>query len=314
MYTASINGLFAISSNEVNVCGMPCLVANSSARSCVREHTAASSKRSSCRPPAMTQSVMLLVPTTPNRIFFIIQVFSQSYDKLFVIQKIDCIFAPMKIVVSEEIKNACPQFAGIAIAATVKNTSYCEALWQKIDEFTVRYREMYTTDSIKDMVTIRATREAYKKCGKDPSRYRPSGEALCRRILRGIPLYQIDTLFDLINLVSIRYGYSIGGFDADKFEGDTLTLGIGKAGEPYEGIGRGELNIEGMPVYRDAIGGVGTPTSDNERTKLGLETTRLLTIINGYSGKEGLREAADYMVELIKEFASAENVELIEFE
>ena len=220
----------------------------------------------------------------------------------------------MKIIVSEEIKSACPQFAGIAVAATVKNTSYSEALWQKIDEFTVRYREMYTTDSIKDMVTIHATREAYKKCGKDPSRYRPSSEALCRRILRGIPLYQIDTLVDLINLVSIRYGYSIGGFDSDKFEGDTLTLGIGKAGEPYEGIGRGTLNIEGMPVYRDAVGGVGTPTSDNERTKLGLETTHLLTIINGYSGKEGLREAADYMVELMKEFASAEDVELIEFE
>ena len=220
----------------------------------------------------------------------------------------------MEIIVSEEIKNACPQFAGIAVSATVKNIPYSEELWRKIDEFTVRYREMYTTDSIKDMVTIRATREAYKKCGKDPSRYRPSGEALCRRILRGIPLYQIDTLVDLINLVSIRYGYSIGGFDADKFEGDTLTLGIGKAGEPYEGIGRGELNIEGRPVYRDAIGGVGTPTSDNERTKLGLETTRLLAIVNGYSGKEGLRDAANYMVELLKEFASAENVGLIEFE
>ena len=220
----------------------------------------------------------------------------------------------MKILVSQEIKDACPQFAGMAIAATVKNTPYCEALWQKIDEFTVRYREMYTTDSIKDMVTIKATRDAYKKCGKDPSRYRPSGEALCRRILRGIPLYQIDTLVDLINLVSIRYGYSIGGFDADKFEGDTLTLGIGKAGEPYEGIGRGELNIEGMPVYRDAVGGVGTPTSDNERTKFGVETTRLLTIINGYSGKEGLQEAAEYMVELLEEYASATDVQLIPFE
>lgn len=98
----------------------------------------------------------------------------------------------------------------------------------------------------KDMTTIHATREAYKKCGKDPSRYRPSGEALCRRILRGISLYQIDTLVDLINLVSIRFGYSIGGFDADKIVGDALVLGIGKAGEPYEGIGRGELNIEGM--------------------------------------------------------------------
>lgn len=219
----------------------------------------------------------------------------------------------MKIEVSKEIKEACPSFAGMAVLATVENTPYNEALWKKIDEFTIRYREMYTTDSIKDMVTIRATREAYKKCGKDPSRYRSSGEALCRRILRGIPLYQIDTLVDLINLVSIRFGYSIGGFDADKIVGSSLELGIGKAGEPYEGIGRGTLNIEGMPVYRDTEGGIGTPTSDHERTKLGLETTHLLTIINGYSGKDGLQEAADYMVELLKEYASATEVSVFEF-
>ena len=219
----------------------------------------------------------------------------------------------MNIEVSEEIRRACHQFAGVAILATVKNTSYNETLWKQMDEFTIRYREMYTTDSIKDMSTIRATREAYKKCGKDPCRYRPSGEALCRRILRGIPLYQIDTLVDLINLVSIRYGYSIGGFDADKIAGDSLVLGIGKAGEPYEGIGRGELNIEGMPVYRDAVGGIGTPTSDHERTKLGLKTTRLLTIINGYSGKDGLQDASDYMVELIKEYASAKDITVFEF-
>lgn len=219
----------------------------------------------------------------------------------------------MKIEVSSEIRTACPAFAGVAISAKVVNTAYNEELWKKINEFTVRYREMYTTDSIKDMTTIHVTREAYKKCGKDPSRYRPSGEALCRRILRGISLYQIDTLVDLINLVSIRFGYSIGGFDADKIVGDALVLGIGKAGEPYEGIGRGELNIEGMPVYRDAVGGIGTPTSDNERTKLELGTTHLLTIINGYSGKEGLRDAADYMIELLKEFASAEDIKQIEF-
>lgn len=219
----------------------------------------------------------------------------------------------MKIEISEEIRKACPQFVGAAITATVKNTAFNETLWRKIDEFTVGYREMYTTDSIKDMAAIRATREAYKKCGKDPSRYRPSGEALCRRILRGIPLYQIDTLVDLINLVSIRYGYSIGGFDADKIQGDTLVLGIGRPGEPYQGIGRGELNIEGMPVYRDAIGGIGTPTSDNERTKLELGTTHLLTIINGYSGKEGLQEAVGYMLELLEEFVSAEETQVFYF-
>lgn len=219
----------------------------------------------------------------------------------------------MKITVSEEIRKACPEFAGMAVVASVKNTSYNEALWKNIEEFTKLYREMYTVDSIKDMPAIRATREAYKKCGKDPSRYRPSGEALCRRILRGLPLYQIDTLVDLINVVSIRYGYSIGGFDMDKIQGDSLELGIGRAGEPYEGIGRGELNIEGMPVYRDAVGGIGTPTSDHERTKLGLETTNLLAIINGYSGKEGLEEAARYMVQLLEDYASATDIRLIEF-
>ncbi|WP_300726952.1 B3/4 domain-containing protein [uncultured Bacteroides sp.] len=219
----------------------------------------------------------------------------------------------MEIEVSDELRNAWPQFRGVAVFATVKNTQYSEALWQRIGEFTELYRSKYTTDSIKEMPAIQATRQAYKKCGKDPSRYRPSSEALCRRILRGIPLYQIDTLVDLINLASIYSGHSIGGFDLDKIQGDKLVLGIGKAGEPYEGIGRGELNIEGMPVYRDAVGGVGTPTSDNERTKLSLETTHLLAIMNGYSGSEGLEESVNYMIGLLKEFAEATDVKLVYF-
>lgn len=212
----------------------------------------------------------------------------------------------MHFIISDEIRKACPQFRGLAILADVHNTAYCEPLWQEIEHFTQEYRQRYTTESIKTMRPIQATREAYKRCGKDPSRYRPSAEALCRRILKGSPLYQIDTLVDLINVVSIASGYSIGGFDADKIEGDTLTLGIGRAGEPYEGIGRGELNIEGMPVYRDARGGIGTPTSDNERTKLTLQTTRLLTIINGYSGEDGLRETGDYMQELLRRYAGSD--------
>lgn len=216
----------------------------------------------------------------------------------------------MNIQVSEEIKKLCPRFCGLAVMADVQNSPYCEPLWQEIDRFTQDYRARYTTDSIKSMRPIQATREAYKLCGKDPSRYRPSAEALCRRILKGSPLYQIDTLVDLINLVSIASGYSIGGFDADKIAGDTLTLGIGRAGEPYEGIGRGPLNIEGMPVYRDAEGGIGTPTSDNERTKISPDTTRLLAIINGYSGEEGLLEAGRYMQDLLRRYAASDGGEM----
>ncbi len=219
----------------------------------------------------------------------------------------------MKITVSEELKNVCPQFAGVAVRATVRNSVCNEDLWKEIDEFTAHYRETHTLESVKDFAPIRATREAYKRGGKDPSRYRPSAEALCRRILRGIPLYQIDTLVDLINEVSIRFGYSIGGFDADKIQGDTLVLGLGKAGEVYEGIGRGALNIEGMPVYRDAEGGIGTPTSDHERTKLDLGTTHLLAIINGYDGREGLPDAASFLVKRLQTFAAAEGVEVSYF-
>ena len=217
------------------------------------------------------------------------------------------------ILVSDEIKERCPDFRGLAILAEVKNTPFCEALWQEIEHFTQDYRQRYTTDSIKSMRPIQATREAYKRCGKDPSRYRPSSEALCRRILKGNPLYQIDTLVDLINVVSIASGYSIGGFDADKIDGNTLTLGIGRAEEPYEGIGRGMLNIEGMPVYRDASDGIGTPTSDNERTKLTLQTTHLLAIINGYSGTEGLHEAGIYLQELLRRHAGSDGGIIIEF-
>lgn len=219
----------------------------------------------------------------------------------------------LTIEVSDELRQAWPRFRGAAVFAEVRNTPYNEALWRRIDEYTALYRERYTVDSIKEMPSIQATRQAYKVCGKDPSRYRPSSEALCRRILRGIPLYQIDTLVDLINLVSIWCGHSIGGFDLDKIEGGRLVLGIGKAGEPYEGIGRGELNIEGMPVYRDAAGGVGTPTSDNERTKISADTSRLLTIINAYSGEEGLGDAVAYMTGLLEEFAEAKNVKVVYF-
>lgn len=209
----------------------------------------------------------------------------------------------MKIIVSEEIKSVCPSFVGACVEAQVKNSSYCQALWDEINALAKKYKQTLTNESLKELSGIAATRKVYRACGKDPSRYRPASEALIRRMLQGKNLYQIDTLVDLVNLASIAYGYSIGGFDADKFEGDTLTLGVGKAGEPYEGIGRGMLNIEGLPVYRDEKGGVGTPTSDNERTKMTTSTTHLVVLINGYDGnEEQVRANAEYIQELLRKY------------
>ena len=213
----------------------------------------------------------------------------------------------MKIIVSHEIEQVCPGFVGAAVDAHVVNTPYCAELWDEIHQLEARFRQELTTESLKELPGIAATRRVYKACGKDPSRYRPASEQLIRRMLQGKELYQIDTLVDLVNLASIAFGYSIGGFDADKFVGDTLTLGIGKEGEPYEGIGRGMLNIAGLPVYRDAQGGVGTPTSDNERTKMTIGTTHLVVLINGDDGNEQrVADNARFIQELLRKYCQSD--------
>ena len=216
------------------------------------------------------------------------------------------------LTLSTELTSRCPEYRGAAVYAEVVNSPFSEGLWQEIDAFTQEMRARDTADSIKQQHAIAATRDAYRRLGKDPSRYRPSAEALRRRLLRGLELYRIDTLVDLINLVSLRTGYSIGGFDADKIQGTELCLGVGQAGEPFEGIGRGPLNIEGLPVWRDAQGGIGTPTSDHERTKMDVGTRHILAIINGYDGDERrLHEAAEMTQELLRKYAGSDGGEVV---
>lgn len=213
------------------------------------------------------------------------------------------------VSISEEIAKACPDLHVAVVACDVKNTVYDEQLWKEITEMENTIRSSGKLEDINKFLPIQATRQAYKRLGKDPNRYRPSAEALRRRIFRDLPLYKIDTLVDIINLLSIQSGYSIGGFDAAKMDGN-LVLGVGKEGEVYHGIGRGELNIAGLPVYRDNLGGVGTPTSDEERTKIDINTEKLLMIINGYSGKDGLQEAVAYGVSLLTRYVSITNLEM----
>lgn len=217
-----------------------------------------------------------------------------------------------KIVVTEEIKSVCPEFVGLAFEAQITNTPFSEELWKEIEKVGEDYRKRLTTDSLKDITSIAATRRIYKLCGKDPSRYRPAAEALIRRILKGQDLYRIDVAVDLINLASMAYGYSIGGFDADQIVGNVLSLGIGQKDEPYEGIGRGILNIEGLPVYRDEVGGIGTPTSDHERTKITLDTTHLLVLINGYDGnEENIVRCGEFIQDLAVKYLMATNSKIL---
>lgn len=220
----------------------------------------------------------------------------------------------INISVSEEIKSIAPQFLGVAIIADVKNTPFDENLWNEIHTLWNKLSSELTNESIKNNAAIKATRDVYKALGKDANRYRPSAEALLRRITKNQELYKINTLVDLINLFSIQTGYSIGGFDYNKIQGNTLILGAGKNGEAFQAIGRGPLNIEGLPVYRDQIGGIGTPTSDEERTKLDLSTTKLLMLINAYDGKTDLlNKTIENTKDLLLKYASAKNITIFEY-
>ena len=112
----------------------------------------------------------------------------------------------IQIKVSDEISSVCPTFVGACVEARVVNTPYNDRLWNAIHEVEQRLRNELTTDSVKSLPSIAATRAVYKLCGKDPSRYRPASEQLIRRMLQGKELYEIDTLVDLVNLAPIAYG------------------------------------------------------------------------------------------------------------
>lgn len=209
----------------------------------------------------------------------------------------------MQITISNTFHDVCPKFIGGAILAEVKNSATTPELWAEIERIANVLRNNYTTDTIKEQSGIAATREAYRRAGKDPSRYRPACEQLARRILQGKDLYSIDQLVDFGNLVSLYCGYSTAMLDAEKILGENITLGIGTSGEPYEGIGRGVLNIENLPVYRDEEGGFATPTSDSVRTMISADTKHILLLINGYDGnEERLTDALNYAYEGLKRF------------
>lgn len=210
--------------------------------------------------------------------------------------------------------NAASPFRVFVIEAHIVNHPTSDELWQEIEDARSFIAARYQIADLRHRPAIDATRAVYKALGKEPNRYRPSAEALSRRAVHGVEFYRSLAAIDLINLVSLLSGHSIGGFDADKIQGDTLTFGVGREGEPYEAIGRGQLNIRGLPVYRDAVGGIGTPTSDNDRTKLSPATTRLLMTLNIYGeGEMPTPQVIELFRRLLTTYASANSISIREF-
>lgn len=214
-----------------------------------------------------------------------------------------------KIIIDERIKAVCPDMKIGMIRAKVQNCETNVALWSEIEAECAAIAAKYELLEVNKRPAVAATRKLYKALGKDPNRYRVASEALCRRVIRGLGLYRINALVDIINLVSLKSGYAISGLDADKIVGGTMAMGVGEVGEHYEGIGRGVLNIDGLPVYRDAVGGIATPTSDEERTKITLDTVTLQMNINAFGPEMPLEETIAWSVDLLRRYTAATDVE-----
>ena len=161
---------------------------------------------------------------------------------------------------------------------------------------------------VNEIPNIKESRMAYKAFGKDPSRYRVSSEALIRRIGQGKGLYEVNTVVDVNNLISIESGFSVGSYDTANVE-DELVFRVGRVGETYKGIGKEEINIESLPVLADEKGAIGSSTSDSERAMITESATEVLTLIYSFSDNDDLEKALEYGKRYMEEYVGAEEVE-----
>ncbi len=209
--------------------------------------------------------------------------------------------------ISSEISHALASCRLGIIQASVQVEVSSKSLITEIDLQIRHIRQEISIGEVSSLPLIEKTKNAYRLLGKDPSRYRPSAEALIRRIVQGKGLYKVNNAVDLLNLVSIRTGYSIGGYDADHIS-ERVELSKGSENEPYEAIGRGLLNIHQLPVLRDSRGAFGSPTSDSQRTMVGGSTKNFLMVFFDFFSDERLDQAIEISENYLKKFANGSEI------
>ncbi len=212
------------------------------------------------------------------------------------------------VLVDKELKDKCPRVALGCVTARVEAPGSPPALIAELKNCEQAILRLPEARAVLESPQILATRAAYKVLGKDPARYRGSAEALVRRVIAGKGLPQINAVVDIINLVSVESRLSVGLYDLAHVSGE-IVFRAGRAGESYKGIGKYDLNLEGLPVFCDALGAHGSPTSDSERTMVTSETKQVLAIIISFGGKEGLDRWTQRMSELFQRFAAGQECE-----
>jgi DNA/RNA-binding domain of Phe-tRNA-synthetase-like protein len=123
-----------------------------------------------------------------------------------------------------------------------------------------------------DVGPVDRARELYRRFGTDPTKMRPSSEALLRRMKKGEPLPRINSLVDVANALSVQLQVPVGLYDLGQVKGDQLVIRLGAEGESYEGIGKERVNVAGRICVADAEGPIGNPSADSARTMITTDT------------------------------------------
>ena len=157
---------------------------------------------------------------------------------------------------------------------------------------------------------IDAARRLYRAFGVDPTRHRPSSEALVRRARKGQELYRLNEVVDVGNWVSLEWLLPLGLYDRDRVVGDAATVRTGHEGEEYEGIRKGPVHLAGRLCVADADGAFGSPTSDSARTAIRETTRRVSAIVFAPADLDPsrVREAGEALVARLEEFAGGREV------
>ncbi len=167
---------------------------------------------------------------------------------------------------------------GVVEADSVQVEPTGASLAREMEEVCERLRRQHTPESVAEMEAVRSVRAMFHAWGIDPSRYRPSSEALLRRVVQGKGLYRISNIVDASNLGSIETGWPYGCYDRARLA-PPIAFRHGAPGEKYEGIGKQTWHLEGRPVLADTYGPFGSPISDSTRTMVTGAARELLAVI-----------------------------------
>ena len=213
------------------------------------------------------------------------------------------------VTIDGELKEKCPRVALACVTAEVETGATPDGLDRELRMCEEKILKLAEPKAALESAAILAARAAYRALGKDPARYRGSAEALVRRVIAGKGLPRINNVVDVINFVSVESRLPVGLYDLAHVQGN-LVFRAGRAGETYKGIGKYDLNLEGLPVFCDELGPHGSPTSDSERTMVTEGTKRVIAIIISFGGAEALERWSQQLTEALQKYSSGKNIRI----